>query len=81
MQDIRTLFDLRFESVDIRPLGETTVLLRMHVTFAARASGRQVRQRVVEVLKVAGGRVTRSEVYIADTAALLRTLEAPASRS
>lgn len=47
----------------------------MHVTFAARATGRRTRLRVAEVLTVDDGRVSRSEVYIPDTAALLRTLQ------
>ena len=46
----------------------------MHVTFTVRRTRESVRLRVVELLEVAGGRVRRSEVFLADTAALLETL-------
>jgi len=44
------------------------------VTFTARSTGRSIQLRVIEILAVADGRVRRSEVFIADTAALLDTL-------
>jgi hypothetical protein len=46
----------------------------MNVTFTSRSTGRSVKLRVVEVLEVARSRVRRSEVFLADTAALLATL-------
>ena len=53
---------------------ETTGVVRMNVTFIARSTGRSLKLRVVEVLEVVRGRVRRSEVFLADTAALLATL-------
>jgi hypothetical protein len=47
----------------------------MDVTFSARSTGRAVKLPVLEILHVFGGRVRRSEVFLADTAALLATLE------
>ena len=74
MQQISTLFELAFEPRGLYALDETTVVVRMNVTFNARSTGRSVKLRVVEVLKVVRGRVRRSEVFLADTAALLATL-------
>jgi ketosteroid isomerase-like protein len=74
MQQIGGLFQLAFEPQGLYALDATTVLLRMQVTFTARSTGRSVKLRVVELLQVAGGRVRRSEVFLADTAALLETL-------
>jgi hypothetical protein len=56
--------------------GDGAVVLRMLVTFTARSTGRSIQLRVIEVLEVADGRVCRSEVFLADTAALLETLAA-----
>ena len=74
MQQIGNLFELAFEARELHALDETTVIVRMNVTFTARHTGRSLRLRVVELLEVAGGRVRRSEVFLADTAALLATL-------
>ena len=74
MQQIGELFEPVFEPQDLYALNEETVVLRMHVTFTARNTGRSVKLRVVELLEVGGGRVRRSEVFLADTAALLATL-------
>ncbi len=75
MRQIGELFDLRFAPDGLHTLDDTTVLLRMHVTFTARATGRSARLLVHELLTVIDARVRRSEVILADTAALLRTLE------
>ena len=75
MAQIAELFELAFEPGGAYALDDHNVLLRMHVTFAARSTGRSVRLRVVELLEVVGGRVRRSEVFLSDTAALLATLE------
>lgn len=74
MQRIDELFELVFEPEGIYALDNANVLLRMQVTFPARRTRRSVRLRVVELLEVCGGRVRRSEVFPADTAALLDTL-------
>lgn len=74
MEQIATLFELAFEPPRVHALDETTVVVRMNVTFNARSTGRSVKLRVVEVLKVVRGRVPRSEVFLADTVALLATL-------
>ncbi len=74
MQQIRTPFELAFEPHGLYALDETTVIVRTNVTFSARSTGRSLKLRVVEVLEVVRGRVRRSEVFLADTAALLATL-------
>lgn len=74
MEQITTLFELAFEPPRLYALDETTVVVRMNVTFIARGTGRSLKLRVVEVLEVVRGRVRRSEVFLADTAALLATL-------
>jgi ketosteroid isomerase-like protein len=75
MQRIGELFELEFEPERLYALDDSGVLLRMQVTFTARHTRRSVRLRVVELLEVADGRVRRSEVFLADTAALLATLQ------
>ena len=75
MKRIGELFAVAFEPTAVNAVDESTVLLRMHVTFTARSTGRSVRLSVVEILEVAAGRVRRSEVFLSDTAALLATLE------
>ena len=75
MQRIGEIFDLKFAPDGLHTLSDTKVLLRMHVTFTARATGRRTRLPVLELLTVNDARVTRSHVFISDTAALLRTLE------
>jgi ketosteroid isomerase-like protein len=74
MRQIGGLFELAFEPQGLYAVDDTTVLLRMQVSFTARSTGRSITLRVVEVLEVAEGRVRRSEVFLADTAALLDTL-------
>ncbi|MGZ4305737.1 MAG: nuclear transport factor 2 family protein [Solirubrobacteraceae bacterium] len=74
MEQITTLFELAFDPPGLYALDETTVVVRMNVTFTARSTGRSVKLSVVEVLTVVRGRVRRSEVFLADTAALLATL-------
>jgi ketosteroid isomerase-like protein len=74
MQEIGSLFELAFEPQGVHALDDRTVVLRMNVTFTARSTARSVTQRVVELLDVQRGRVRRSEVFLADTAALLATL-------
>ena len=81
MEQITTLFELAFEPPGLCALDETTVVVRMNVTFIARITGRSVKLRVVEVLEVVRGRVRRSEVFLADTAALLATLADHAAAS
>jgi hypothetical protein len=75
MQQIGELFDLEFEPLRLHALDEGTVLLHMRVTFSARGSANAVTLPVLELLDVEHGRVKRSEVYLSDTAALLRALE------
>ena len=74
MRQIGGLFVLAFEPQGLYAVDDTTALLRMQVTFTARSTGRSIVLRVVEVLEVVEGRVRRSEVFLADTAALLGTL-------
>lgn len=74
MQRIGALFDLAFEPDRLECLNDATVVVQVHVTFTARASGRHVRLPMVEFLRVDAGRVERSRVFIFDTAALLATL-------
>src|SRR5436305_883500 len=69
LQKIGGLFDLQFAPDGLHALDDTTVLLRMHVTFTARATGRSSRLPVLELLTVEADRVTRSHVFIGDTAA------------
>ena len=73
LQRVGALFELRFEPGPVASAGDT-VVLQMQVTFTARATGRGVTQRVVELLQVRDGRLARSEVFLEDTAALLDTL-------
>jgi len=75
MQRIGELFDLEFAPDGLHTLGDRTVLLRMHVTFTARATGRTTHLPVLELLTVQDARVTRSQVFISDTATLLSTLD------
>ncbi len=75
MEQIGALFALTFEPGALHALSDDEVLLRMHVTFVARATGRSVRLPVLELLRVRRGRVERSEVFVSDTAALLSTLD------
>lgn len=74
MQRIGELFELEFEPQGLHDLDDSTVLLRMHVTFTGRETGRTVRLPVLEVLTVRDARVSHSQVFIGDTAALLATL-------
>jgi ketosteroid isomerase-like protein len=74
MQRIGELFELEFEVESLDAVDDSTVVLRMHVTFGARATGRRARLPVVELLRVVDGRVAHSRVFIFDTAALLATL-------
>lgn len=74
MEQITTRFELAFEPPGLYALDETTVVVRMNVTFIARSTGRSLKLRVVEVLEVVRGHVRRSEVFLADTATLLATL-------
>jgi uncharacterized protein len=76
MQRIGELFDLRFDLDRLDAVDDETVVLRMHVTFTARATRRSVSLPVVELLTVRAGCIARSEVYLKDTAALLATLPA-----
>src|SRR4051794_14820137 len=71
MKEIGELFDLDFQPIGLDALSDQLVVLRMLVTFTARAGDRSVRLPVVELLSVRMGRVTRSEIYISDTARLL----------
>jgi hypothetical protein len=75
MQQIDNLFELAFEPERLVALDDSTVLLQMHVTFTSRATGHAVRLPVLELLQVADRRVERSQVFLADTAALLATLD------
>lgn len=50
MQEIGALFELEFEPLGLHQLDETTVFLRTHVAFTARATGRRVRLPVLELL-------------------------------
>jgi uncharacterized protein len=74
MKRIVATFELGFEPHGLYALDEQTVLLHMDVTFTARGTGKHVTLPVLELLKVTGSRVRRSEVFISDTAALLATL-------
>jgi uncharacterized protein len=74
MQRIDSLFAPRFEPEGLHAIEASTVLLRMHVTFTGRATERVRRLKVLEVLGIRGGRVARSEVFVADTAALIALL-------
>ena len=46
----------------------------MNVTFTARGTAKSVKLPVIEILQVVDDRARRSEVFLADTAALLATL-------
>ena len=74
MRRIDALFALQFEPQALHALDASTVLLRMQVTFTARATDRERRLSVLEFLSIRGGRVARSEGFIFDTAALLALL-------
>jgi ketosteroid isomerase-like protein len=69
IEQISTLFELAFEPPGLFALDEATVVVRMNVTFIARSTGRSLKLSVVEVLEVVRGRIRRSEVFLADTAA------------
>jgi len=75
MQRIGELFELEFEPESLDAIDDATVVLRMHVTFTARSTGRGSRLPVVEVLRVIDERVEHSRVFIFDTAALLATFD------
>jgi SnoaL-like domain len=74
LRQIGELFELAFEPQGLYALDDTTVLLLMNVTFTARRTAKSLQLKVVEVLDVVCGRVHRSEVFLADSAALLATL-------
>jgi hypothetical protein len=74
LQQIGSLFDLQLAPDCLYELDDRTVLLRMHVTFTARATGHSIRLHVLELFTVQDARVSRSQVVISDTAALLGTL-------
>ncbi len=76
-QEIGSVFKLTFEPQGVHALDDRTAVLRMKVTFTTRSTALSVTLRVVELLDVQGGRVRRSEVFLADTAALLATLGDP----
>jgi ketosteroid isomerase-like protein len=76
MHRITALFALEFEPDALHALDDSTVLLRMHVTFTGRATRRARRLPVLELLTTRGARVARSEVFVFDTAALLGLLPA-----
>ena len=76
LQRIGGLFALEFEPEALHALDDSTVLLRMHVTFTGRVTQRARRLPVLELLKTRGARVARSEVFVFDTAALLGLLPA-----
>jgi hypothetical protein len=75
LEQIGSLFDLQFARDGLYALDDRTVLLRMHVTFTARATGRSIRLLVLELLTIETARVSRSKVVISDTAALLSALD------
>jgi uncharacterized protein len=64
MQRIGARFALRFDPPRLYALDDETVLVRMHVHFD------QVRMPVLELMTVRDARVTRSEVFLFDAAAL-----------
>jgi ketosteroid isomerase-like protein len=70
MKQIGGLFELQFDLDWIAPAGENAVVLRMVVTFTSRQTGRSAAIPVVELLTVREGRLTRSEIFHFDTAAL-----------
>jgi uncharacterized protein len=74
MRRIDELFVLEFEPEALDLLDASTVLLRMHVTFTGRATRRTRRLPVLELLTIRDRRVSRSEVFVFDTAALLALL-------
>jgi hypothetical protein len=74
LKQIDGLFDFQLTPDSLHALDDQTVLLRMHATFTARATGRSIHLPVVELLTVHDARISRSQVIIGDTAALLRTL-------
>jgi hypothetical protein len=55
MRRIDELFELAFEPDRLDALGDSTVALQMHVTFRARATGREVRLPVIQLLQVLRG--------------------------
>jgi ketosteroid isomerase-like protein len=75
MRRIGELFELAFEPDSVRALDDRTVVLRMHVSFRARGTGRAIRMPVVEILTLRANRIARSEVFLQDTAGLLATLD------
>jgi hypothetical protein len=56
MQHIGDLFELRFDPDRLDMVSADTVVLRMDVTFTARATGKSVSLPVVEVLAMCAGR-------------------------
>jgi hypothetical protein len=65
---------MRFDIDRIDAVGEDAAVLRMDVTFTARATRRAVALPVLEFLTLRAGRIARSEVFLQDTAAVLATL-------
>jgi ketosteroid isomerase-like protein len=70
MKQIGGLFELQFDLDWVRAAGEDVVVLRMVVTFTSRETGKSAAIPVVELLTVRGGKLTRSEIFHFDTAAL-----------
>jgi uncharacterized protein len=71
MQRIGTATGPAFDLHGVHELSDRCVLLRMSVCFTNPHSARTLTMPVLELLTVDDGRVTRSEVFLSDAAALL----------
>jgi ketosteroid isomerase-like protein len=74
MQAIGALFELEFDLHRVTAVGPCEALLQMTVGFTSRTSGASVTLHVLELVTVRDGLVTRSEIFVSDTAALLQVL-------
>ncbi|WP_026239281.1 nuclear transport factor 2 family protein [Parafrankia discariae] len=73
MTAIVGMFDLDFRTEWLLRQGDR-MILRATVTFTDRATGNNVAMPTVELFTISGGLLRASEVYFADTAALLALL-------
>jgi len=81
---IRAFLDLfaetwqSMELIDARPLVDSdTVVMLLHVRFRARATGRTIETRIVQVNVVADGRITEFRPYYWDPAAITEVCTGP----
>ena len=76
---MREHWEQRIEGTEYWPCGPDRVALRIVIRWTSRATGRSVVLPMIDLLRIADGRIVEVEAYVHDTKALLDTLaEVPA---